>query len=124
MRSNNRLVAVATVAVLSVVLVACGGGGGNADPEFTGRWELVDDTYSPFEVAAQMQFYEDGTGRMYSELFPGGSQPFTWSAQDGGIALTSAGVMQIYDYELSLDALTIIFDRANNFHAVYRRVSG
>ncbi|MCL2721518.1 MAG: hypothetical protein FWD47_09295 [Treponema sp.] len=89
-----------------------------------GKWELVstNNVLFNFAIANEIEYFSDGTGRMYSDIFGGLSESFTWSAEGGRVKHENYGIIQIYDYQISGSNLTYYYNRANNSYSVYKRV--
>jgi len=93
-----------------------------------GRWERTNVVNTPLGivVANEVEFFSDGTGRLrLDDFMRGHSEAFTWSSGSGRIRMEFSDSFifssQIHDYELPGSDLTFIYDRATNFHAVFRR---
>jgi len=87
------------------------------------KWELVSVNNPPFGgVASEIEYFPDGTGRMFVNILGGYTEAFTWSTEGGRLRHENFGILQIYEYEISGSTITYHYNRATNSYSVYRRI--
>jgi len=88
-----------------------------------GKWELVSVNNPPFGgVASEIEYFPDGTGRMFVNILGGYTEAFNWSTEGGRLKHENFGILQIYEYQISGSNLTYFYNRTTNSHSVYRKV--
>ena len=119
---------IVTIIVLFLTLAACFGEAENTDtPENSlhGAWILVNTTNTNAGMASmiptEIEFFSGGIGRALHKDFPeralqGG---FKWTAENGRLTMEQSGNLQILDYEISEETLTILYDRRASLSSLY-----
>jgi len=88
-----------------------------------GKWELVNVNNPPFGgVAKEIEYFSDGTGRLYSDIFGGFADAFIWSAEGGRLKFENYGIIQILDYEISGPNLIFYYNKSTDSYSVYKKV--
>jgi len=114
----KKAVIIIFLTIFTFALVGCG------EASVVGNWEfdrVVNDRQDR-AFTQRLEFYEDGTGARFGIpiLVGRGPFPFSWNiGADGLMYMTGSGR---FEFEVTRNEFRMIFDRATNNYAVYRRV--